>query len=176
MRAIALTSRRSDKLNHHPRQPRNSSSSSTATSATLGGATAWLITLWGAQGGTMAYAARSRAPCQGVPAFAARLSTLKRGGAVAGSRRWSSLVSPSSSSSSTSAVESMGWRGMGAQAALLGGGGAGGGGVLRVDMPAGVRGSALSMSSGGWSRELPVVGSGEGGVALGLGAGTRYSR
>lgn len=65
---------------------------------------------------------------------------------------------------------------MGAQAALLGGGGAGGGGALRADLPAGIRESALSMSSGGWSRELPGVGSGEGGMALGLGAGTRYSR
>lgn len=175
MRAIALTSRRSDKLHHHPRQPRNSSSS-TATSATLGGATAWLITLWGAQGGTMAYAARSRAPCQGVPAFAARLSSLKRGGAVAGSKRWSSLVSSSSPSSSSSPVERMSWRGMGLQAALPGGGGAGGGGgALRAELPAGVRESALSMSSGGWSRELPGVGSGEGGMTRGLGAGTRYS-
>ena len=93
MRAIALTSRRSDNLHHHPRQPRNSSS--TTTSATLGGATAWLITLLGAQGGTMAYAARSRAPCQGVPAFVARVSSLKRGGAVVGSRSCLLYTSPS---------------------------------------------------------------------------------
>eukprot|EP00904_Undaria_pinnatifida_P012041 jgi/Undpi1/7968/HiC_scaffold_24.g10440.m1 len=182
MRAIALSSRKSEKQPPPLRQPRNSSSSSsssaiTATSVTLGGATAWLITtLWGARGGTMAYAARSRAPWPSmparVPAFAARFSSsLTQRGAVAGARRSSWSLS---SLSSLSAVDSIGWRSMGGRAGLPGGGAGGaGGGALRVDLPAGIRVSALSMSSGGWSQELPGMGSGKGAAK---GGGGRYSR
>lgn len=63
----------------------------------------------------------------------------------------------------------------GGGAAGLPGGGAGGagGGALRVDLPAGIRVSALSMSSGGWSQELPGMGSGKGAAK---GGGGRYSR
>lgn len=87
MGAFALASQRSKKK-LHARQPRNS------TATALSGATAWLVTLWSAQGSSMAYASRSRGPhYSGLPAFAMRLSSsFKRGGPfVVGPKRLSAV-------------------------------------------------------------------------------------
>lgn len=87
MVTIALASRRSGK--QHPK----------GTRATKSVGAAWLVTLWGSSStavGTtaMAYssATRSRVSHHGVPAFAARLSSLRQGTMLGGSgRSWSGL-------------------------------------------------------------------------------------
>lgn len=92
MVTIALASRRSGK--QHPK----------GTRATKSVGAAWLVTLWGSSSTTvgttaMAYssATRSRFPYQGVPAFAARLSSLRQGTLLGGSgRSWSGLEAENS--------------------------------------------------------------------------------